>query len=215
MKVASFSCSNLVHYKALVERALTEKSLKGICKVFNFTENGQMKRVEVDIVSQGGGCWIKVKAMKAQSVHRIYDGTSTHGHKSIISLAKDMLACSQHHLIHYTAPMVAIYFAKGVTEGVAVELQTLGVHVQGPLIDYEPMEEDEEDEEEEELAKPTKPTKAREILEQGECSCRKPNSSSRTESERTFGVSGPSKQHCQFGCNNFYSFVFQHYQRGM
>jgi hypothetical protein len=117
--------------------------------------SGQPKRVDIDLITQRGACWIKVKAMKAASVHSIFVGSSTMGHKSVMETAKELLLCANHNLVNYNAPVVVFFFSRGVTDEVKMRLLELGARVEGDLVEPED-EEDYDSEDDEEDDEPPK-----------------------------------------------------------
>jgi len=134
IKKSHVTCTNLHHFRAIFDTFLSQEDVIAICKVFNLTKPDTMKKIEVDVVSKGGLCWIKVKAMKAETLHNIAVGDTSYGKKGITQLASDLIECAKQHLHHFHVPIVIIVFKNGVTEDVAHELKDLGVIVQGSIV---------------------------------------------------------------------------------
>lgn len=118
----------------------------------NFKSGNQPKRVEIDLVTQRGACWYKVKAMKAATVHSILVGSAAMGHKSVLASAKELLTGAEANLVNYAVPIVVFSFSQGVTDEVKMRLLDLGVRVEGAVVDpddgdeqYDDDDEDKED----------------------------------------------------------------------
>jgi len=131
------SCSNLPHFQAILDALTLEKDIVAVQKVFLFKPDKTEKptRFEVDIVSRGGACWIKVKAMKAEAIQSIFNGNATFGTKSITFMGKQLVECATQHYHHYKPPQCVVWFTKGVTEDVADELSDMGIVIRGEIQD--------------------------------------------------------------------------------
>uniref|UniRef100_A0A6B2L838 DUF1308 domain-containing protein n=1 Tax=Arcella intermedia TaxID=1963864 RepID=A0A6B2L838_9EUKA len=128
-------CSNLPHFKAIVEIMKQEKDVIAVQKVFMLKQDDKTNRFEVDVVSRNGACWIKAKAMKPEAIQSIFQGNGTFGTKSIVDIAQQLVECASQHYHHFKSPQCVFWFTKGVTEDVAEELNDMGVMVKGKIVD--------------------------------------------------------------------------------
>lgn len=158
-KKEHLQCSNLAHYAAIIDRVKQEgpENVDAVAKIFRYppkTHNGGQKevgamlRAEVDIVCKKRACWIKVKAMTAEGISAVVNGTATGGHKSVLEIGKEVVNAARYNLLHYLPPVVLFYFSRGVSPKVERALQKMGVYVEGeivktPIADFE--EEDSDD----------------------------------------------------------------------
>jgi hypothetical protein len=163
-KKEHLSCSNLSHYAAIIDRVVKEgpENVRAICKVFHMKKQdstvehlkmGGLKvprpqRVEVDIVSKNGACWIKVKAMSAGGVSAVVNGTATGSRKSVLEVAKELKQASHYNLVHYHPPELIFHFTRGVSNRVYEALKKNGVQIEGDIVENledELLESDSED----------------------------------------------------------------------
>jgi hypothetical protein len=93
------------------------------------------QRTEVDLVCRNGACWIKVKAMSAEGVAAVVNGTATGSRKSVLALADEILEASRYNLVHYKPPTVVFHFSKGVSSAVSGSLTKRGVLVEGDIVE--------------------------------------------------------------------------------
>lgn len=138
-KKAHLSCTNIPYFSAIVDVVKSEPDVVAIQKVFPYKGDvrairccrvpltrGQLtKKCEVDVVSMGGACWIKVKAMKPEAIQLIHQGNAAAGAKSVAEVSKAMLACAAEHPFHYTPPRVVIVFTHGITIDVCNDLREI------------------------------------------------------------------------------------------
>lgn len=153
-KKEHLSCSNLSHYAAIINRVIKEgpENVSAVSKVFHLHKLGveadgkvtpkysgvagqKPSRAEVDIVCKRGSCWIKVKAMSAEGVSAVVNGTATGGHKSVLTLADELVEASRYNLMHYKPPVVVFSFSRGHTKQVSDALLKRGVLVEGELVE--------------------------------------------------------------------------------
>ena len=90
----------------------------------------------MDLVALGGKLWLKVKAMKPQTLQLIWQGQAQPGAKSVTDQARALLACADQHPLHYARPLLAFHFAQGISEDVAADLQAM---VRWPLFTCAPL----------------------------------------------------------------------------
>ncbi|XP_011870007.1 PREDICTED: UPF0415 protein C7orf25 homolog isoform X2 [Vollenhovia emeryi] len=95
----------------------------------------QKSRLEVDIVCNGGASWVKVIARNARALTLISLGNGEYGQKSILDQADSYLECSKCHLHHYRPPDVIFHFAYGIEAPLALQLEQMGIVVEGDRID--------------------------------------------------------------------------------
>lgn len=108
-------------------------------------------KIEIDIVCRNRACWIKVKAMSAEGVSAVVNGTAPGGHKSVLELSDEVLAAARYNLLHYQPPAVVFSFSRGVSKKVSMALKKRGVFVEGdivetPIADFEESSDDESEE---------------------------------------------------------------------
>jgi len=165
-KKEHLSCSNLSHYGAIIQRVIKEgpENVNAVSKVFHLQKQGlevdlksavsiskfsasKPARTEVDIVCKRGSCWIKVKAMSAEGVAAVVNGTATGGHKSVLSLADELVYASRYNLMHYKPPTVVFSFSRGLTKQVSDALLKRGVLIEGEIVecDADCLEDDDSD----------------------------------------------------------------------
>lgn len=117
------------------------------------SSNARPPKTEVDIVCKDGTCWIKVKAMSAEGIQAVVNGSATPGHKSVLVIADELLEASENHLAHYRRPTVIFHFSKGVSQQVASLLTKKGIIVEGAIVELaDDAIYDSEDESDEDMA---------------------------------------------------------------
>ncbi|PNH09654.1 hypothetical protein TSOC_003655 [Tetrabaena socialis] len=86
--------------------------------------------VEVDVVAQGGHCWIEVKNQEVFGLESVH-WTGTPRVKGLKRQAEELLAvaAAPQHQRRWRAPSVVLFFPGGVHPGVRQELTAMGVHV--------------------------------------------------------------------------------------
>lgn len=90
--------------------------------------------VFVDVVSDAGQRWIKVKASSAHSLARLTcPGSTRHGQRGLLQQARAMQRCAQSCPLRFTIPSVVFYFqATTLPATLRAQLTNLGVIVQHP-----------------------------------------------------------------------------------
>ncbi|PNH09675.1 hypothetical protein TSOC_003653 [Tetrabaena socialis] len=86
--------------------------------------------VEVDVVAQGGHCWIEVKNQEVFGLESVH-WTGTPRVKGLKRQAEELLAvaAAPQHQRRWRAPSVVLFFPGGVHPAVRQELTAMGVHV--------------------------------------------------------------------------------------
>lgn len=82
-----------------------------------------------------GASWVKVVARNARALTLISLGNGEYGQKSVLDQANLYLVCSKCHLHHYRPPDVIFHFAYGIEVPLALQLEQMGVIVEGERID--------------------------------------------------------------------------------
>ncbi|XP_011702010.1 PREDICTED: UPF0415 protein C7orf25 homolog [Wasmannia auropunctata] len=123
--------SNLTHLDAMVARLSCAKDPSSVMRPFKY----QKLRLEVDIVCNSGASWVKVIARNAKALTLISLGNGEYGQKSVLDQANSYLVCSKCHLHHYRPPDVIFHFAYGVEVPLALQLEQMGITVEGDRID--------------------------------------------------------------------------------
>ncbi|KAG5348484.1 CG025 protein, partial [Acromyrmex charruanus] len=123
--------SNLTHLDAMVARLSCAKDPISVMRPFKY----QKSRLEVDIVCNNGASWVKVIARNARALTLISLGNGEYGQKSVLDQANSYLVCSKCHLHHYRPPDVIFHFAYGVEVPLALQLEQMGITVEGDRIE--------------------------------------------------------------------------------
>lgn len=76
MKDTYIKSTNLSFLEAVLLTAEQEKDVTAVFKPFCFEDSNSTLNYVVDVVSDGGCCWIKVSARNASALHRIWQGIS-------------------------------------------------------------------------------------------------------------------------------------------
>lgn len=94
MKSAQVKSTNLAFLEAVLLSAEQEKDVIAVFKPFCFLGfNSEELIVVVDVIADGGYCWIKVTARNASALHLTWQG---------ISLQNDNLSIRTYALVTYT-----------------------------------------------------------------------------------------------------------------
>eukprot|EP01083_Nonionella_stella_P118613 354136_1 len=117
--------SNLPFLEALYETLSAEHGVISVLSRFD--------SCSVDIVSEKGRKWIKMKAQSPWMIQQVYDGMSSRKNKNLVGMASRYVSASREHLIDYEPPKVVFVFANGVTESVADALRAVGAMVRGQI----------------------------------------------------------------------------------
>lgn len=131
MKKEHLQSTNLIHLDAMVARLSCAKEPTSVIKPFKY----QGSRLEVDIVCNSSASWVKVIARNARALTLISLGNGEYGQKSVLDQANSYLMCSKCHLHHYRPPEVIFYFACGIEIPLALQLEQMGIVVEGDRID--------------------------------------------------------------------------------
>lgn len=117
--------------------------------------DSRLRRLEVDVVANGGAVWYKATARNPEALEEISRGRSEHGQKSITHAARLYRHCADKNLHHFKPPKVVFHFANGVGRSLADRVRRSGVEVEGDVVELDSCEEEEcssEEEEEEDAA---------------------------------------------------------------
>jgi hypothetical protein len=128
-------CSNLGYLAAVFDIAEVEIDVIAIQKVYHNLTEKKKERYEVDIVCRNGGMWIKVKAMKPETIQALFFGNGSYGTKGLDAVAEQMVHCAQQHPYNFKAPVCIFWFVNGVTSDVVEELEAIGIISHGTVID--------------------------------------------------------------------------------
>src|SRR5471030_593888 len=89
--------TNIPFYELLVSKLETEKDIIALNQRFILTLPKEKTRlIEVDIVSNDGRMWTKVKSSTLKNLERCQ--------QSIIELTTDLVKCAKQHPIHFVTP---------------------------------------------------------------------------------------------------------------
>ncbi|KYM84145.1 UPF0415 protein C7orf25 like protein [Atta colombica] len=131
LKKKHLQSSNLTHLDAMVARLSCAKDPISVMRPFKY----QKSRLEIDIVCNSGASWVKIIARNARALTLISLGNGEYGQKSVLDQANSYLVCSKCHLHHYRPPDVIFHFAYGVEVPLALQLEQMGITVEGDRID--------------------------------------------------------------------------------
>jgi len=127
-------CSNLGYLTAILDITEIENDVIAIQKVFHINVDNKKERYEVDVVCRNGGMWIKVKAMKPETIQSLYFGNGSFGTKGLDTMAEQMIDCASQHPVNYSTPICVFWFVNGVTSDVVEELEAIGILCHGKII---------------------------------------------------------------------------------
>jgi len=128
-------CSNLGYLAAVFDIAEVEIDVIAIQKIYHNVVEKKKERYEVDIVCRNGGMWIKVKAMKPETIQSLFFGNGSYGTKGIDAVAEQMIHCAEQHPYNFKPPVCIFWFVNGVTSDVVEELESIGIISHGTVID--------------------------------------------------------------------------------
>lgn len=137
------STSNLPYLEVVYEVLAAENDVISVFKRFRFPDSSlgtdahghiRPKFCEVDIVSENGAKWIKVKAQSALATQRGCEGESTLRYKNLIESLKRIVQATESNKVHFEPPKVVVVFSKGVTERIAGRIRDLKVFVRGDIL---------------------------------------------------------------------------------
>jgi len=128
-------CSNLGYLAAVFDIAEVEIDVIAIQKIYHNSTEKKKERYEVDIVCRNGGMWIKVKAMKPETIQSLFFGNGSYGTKGLDAVAEQMVHCAQQHPFNFKPPVCIFWFVNGVTSDVVEELEAIGIISHGTVID--------------------------------------------------------------------------------
>lgn len=115
----------------MVARLSCAKDPVSVMRPFKY----QKSRLEIDIVCNSGASWVKVIARNARALTLISLGNGEYGQKSVLDQASSYLVCTKCHLHHYRPPDVIFHFAYGIEVPLALQLEQMGIIVEGDRID--------------------------------------------------------------------------------
>ena len=84
---------------------------------------GTHQSVVVDIVANNGATWIKVTARNARGLLASWEGDSSFGKKSIVSVCDELLLAARCNPIKFAMPLIHFIFAAGLPPVILQELQ--------------------------------------------------------------------------------------------
>ncbi|XP_022660529.1 UPF0415 protein C7orf25 homolog isoform X1 [Varroa destructor] len=125
VKKKSLAGNNLPYLSLLTECALRVPGFQDVMKPFSFpnfnSENksavanedwlDRPERIVVDVVADGGRCWIKVAARNPEALLASMLGDGGYGRRTLLHQIRDMLACARYHPHLYASPEVKVLFA--------------------------------------------------------------------------------------------------------
>lgn len=96
-----------------------------------FTLDGKLRALTVDIVSENGCKWVKVKAMSSKSIEDLYEGRGRFGERSVVEIAADYLRCASQNIVNFGVPKVEFAFSDlpGIPAGILQQLRAAGISV--------------------------------------------------------------------------------------
>ncbi|CAH0386342.1 unnamed protein product [Bemisia tabaci] len=135
MKKEHVLCSNLHHLEAVVNKIQQTSNIFAISKTFQFTDESKtVKKINVDIVTEDGTKWIKIKSRNPKAITQIATGDSSFGQKSMIDQAIEYLQCADQNPAMFQAPKICIHFAQGVEATLSNILKNMNIDVSGNII---------------------------------------------------------------------------------
>lgn len=130
VKKEHLQSTNLIHLNAMVARLFDAKEPTNVIKPFKYHN----QRLEVDIVCNGGASWVKVIARNPRALTLISTGNGEYGQKSVLDQATAYLNGASHYPHMYRTPDVIFHFAYGIEIPLAMQLEGMGVIVEGSRI---------------------------------------------------------------------------------
>uniref|UniRef100_A0A6A7G5P8 UPF0415 protein C7orf25 homolog n=1 Tax=Hirondellea gigas TaxID=1518452 RepID=A0A6A7G5P8_9CRUS len=142
----SITTSNLPYLEVVYRVLSAENDVVSIFKRFRFpnsstagtiagsSHGAKSKTCEVDIVSENGAKWIKVKAQSPLATQRGCEGESSLRYKNLIESLKRIVHATEFNKVHFQPPKVVVVFSKGVTESIARSIRDLTVFVRGDIL---------------------------------------------------------------------------------
>lgn len=128
-------CSNLGYLAAVFDIAEVEIDVIAVQKIYHNTTEKKKERYEVDVVCRKGGMWIKVKAMKPETIQSLFFGNGSYGTKGLDAVAEQMVHCANQHPYNFKPPVCVFWFVNGVTSDVVEELEAIGIISHGTVLD--------------------------------------------------------------------------------
>eukprot|EP00668_Euglena_longa_P038489 GGOE01049501.1.p1 GENE.GGOE01049501.1~~GGOE01049501.1.p1 ORF type:complete len:422 (-),score=130.12 GGOE01049501.1:116-1345(-) len=124
--------SNVSLFEALHAVLLRERGVVGIGQTF--TLDGRPRALKVDVVSEFGSKWIKVKAMSGRTIEDLHEGRGRFGEKSVAEVAAEYLRCASQNIVNFGAPKVEFVFTDlgGIPGSIIQQLQSAGILVTSP-----------------------------------------------------------------------------------
>jgi hypothetical protein len=132
-----------VLYKLKEELTAAKGEVLGLFRKFVTSHDNRPKKkqrnkskrfseIEVDIVSNSGKRWIKVKAQNPESLQ--HDVIAKEKGRTVVALARALSHHAALKPVHFAAPECVIYFASGVTPDVRKLVEDEGVRTEGETV---------------------------------------------------------------------------------
>ncbi|XP_023324903.1 UPF0415 protein C7orf25 homolog [Eurytemora carolleeae] len=139
LKKEHIQCSNLVHLHSIIHQLFRVKTPVSVLQPFNlYDEDGRVvKKVNVDIVCEGGFTWLKVIARNPKALELNSQGSSQYGQRSILDQVREFVLCSKQNQKMFRNPQVVFAFANGVTQSLADTVKKKGATVFGEILKSE------------------------------------------------------------------------------
>jgi len=142
LKKEHILCSNLVHLNSIISQLFRVDNPVSVMQPFNlsYADGTVEKKVNVDIVCDGGFCWVKVVARNPKALQLNSQGGSQYGQRSILDQVREFVKCSKQNQKMFKSPKVLFVFANGVTRSLANTVQKKGACVFGEVIECDDSE---------------------------------------------------------------------------
>ncbi|XP_076799788.1 UPF0415 protein C7orf25 homolog [Clavelina lepadiformis] len=130
IKQSNLSSSNLSSLTAILDclDAISSSNVVGL--VQRFTDD-KTQSICVDIVACKGHVWVKVIAKRPKALFASCKGQGQFGERTLMDIANDYIAMAKQHPVNYQIPQIVFHFANGVPGQLVVELNKLGILVDG------------------------------------------------------------------------------------
>lgn len=135
LRSAQVKSTNLAFLEAVLLSAEQEKDVIAVFKPFCFLGfDSEELIVVVDVIADGGYCWIKVTARNASALHLTWQGEGDFGEKDILHQIKMLQNASNQHPWNFIPPQVMLFCYNGVTESLAKALSNCGINIKGTIL---------------------------------------------------------------------------------
>jgi len=147
LKKEHIQCSNLIHLHSIIKHIFRVENPVSVMQPFNlYHKDGSLKKkMNVDIVCDGGFSWVKVVARNPRALQLNSQGGNQYGQRNINDQVKEFVRCSQQNQIMFKNPKVLFVFASGVTRALANSITKKGAEVVGEIVDSSIAEPEEDD----------------------------------------------------------------------